>query len=113
MERGAGHGGMGEAGVDAGSGGAGGKQLGQVVGGADERPFGLDLGEPAQQELAEAAGVLELAEHRLDRLLAQPVARATAGTLELGGHPGQLAVGLDPAAAARVGPPWLARPGAR
>ena len=42
-------------GLRAGSDGPGGEQLGQVVGGADERPLGRDLGEAAQQELAEAA----------------------------------------------------------
>lgn len=49
--------------VRIGSGGPGGDQLGQVVGSADERPLGLDLGEAAQKELAEVAGLLNLAEH--------------------------------------------------
>ena len=65
--------------VSAGSDGPGGEQLGQVVAGADERPLGLDLDEAAQEELAKAAGVLDLADHRLDRLLAQAIARAPAG----------------------------------
>src|SRR5215207_11139337 len=90
-------------GVSAGSGGAGGEQLGQVMGGADQRPLGLDPVEPAQEELAEAAGVLDLADHRLDGLLAQPVARAPAGAPEPGGHRGHPRAGLEPAAAARVG----------
>jgi len=42
----------------AGSGAAGGEQLGQVVGGADQRPLGLDLAEAAQQELAEPRACL-------------------------------------------------------
>ena len=49
----------------------------------DQRPFGLNLGETPEQDLAEAAGLLDLADHRLDRLLAQPVARAAAAAFEL------------------------------
>ncbi len=42
-------------------------------------PFVLDLGEAAQEELAEAAGLLDLAEDRLDDLLAQAIAAAKPG----------------------------------
>src|SRR5918996_4368829 len=91
-----------EAGVSAGSGDAGGEQLGEVVGGAHQRPLGLDLGEAAQEELAATAGMLDLADHRLDRLLAQAVARAPAGALEPRGHLGHQAVGLDLPLAARI-----------
>jgi hypothetical protein len=40
------------------------------VGGADHRPFGAHFLHPAQQELAEPARLLDLAEHRFDDLLA-------------------------------------------
>ena len=70
-------------------------ELGQVVGGADHRPFACDLLAAAQQELTEAPGLLDLAEHRLDGLLAQAVAAAAPGTPEGGRH------GRDPAAGQR------------
>ena len=71
-------------------------ELGQVVGGADHRPFACDLLTAAQQELTEAPGLLDLAEHRLDGLLAQAVAAAAApGAPEGGRH------GRDPAAGRR------------
>ena len=40
------------------------------MGGADDGPFGANHLETAQQELAEAAGLFDLAEHRLGQLLA-------------------------------------------
>src|SRR5688572_25526660 len=92
-----------EVGVDGGSGAAGSEQLGQVVGGADQRPFVPDLAEAAQQELTEAARLLDLTDHRLDRRLAPPVARAPAGALEPRRHRRQSAARLEPPAAARVG----------
>ena len=45
-------------------------ELEHVVGEADEAPFVGDLVEPAHQELTEAAGLLDLPEHRLGQLLA-------------------------------------------
>jgi hypothetical protein len=39
------------------------------VGEADEAPFGGDLLDAAQQELTEAAHLLDLSEHRLGQLL--------------------------------------------
>src|SRR3954447_18608421 len=48
-------------------------ELEKVVGGADHGPFAPDLIEAAQEELAEASGMLDLSEHRLDHLLALPV----------------------------------------
>jgi hypothetical protein len=56
------------------------------VGGADEGPFASDLVEAPEQELPEASGLLDLAEDRLDDLLAQAVARASAGALQRRGH---------------------------
>src|ERR1700686_1580475 len=60
----------------------------QVVDGADHRPLGSDLVEAAQEELAEASGMLDLAEHRFDDLLSQAVAAAPAGALEFCRHGG-------------------------
>src|SRR3954466_8197510 len=63
----------------------------EVMDGADEAPFALDLFEASEQELAEASGLLDLPEHRLDDLFAQAIARAPAGTFEFlrhGGHQG-------------------------
>src|SRR5665213_1192604 len=62
-------------------------ELDEVVGGADDRPFGLHFLAPAQQELAEPSCLLDLSEHRLDDLLAQSIAAAMTGTPELGAHP--------------------------
>src|SRR5689334_25116871 len=61
-------------------------ELCEVVGGADERPFLADLVDAAQQELAKAPGLLDLAEHGFDDLLAQPIAAAPAGVAELVAH---------------------------
>src|SRR5260370_15652606 len=61
-------------------------ELEQIVDGADHRPLGSDLVEAAQEELAEASGMLDLAEHRFDDLLSQAVAAAPAGPLALLQH---------------------------
>src|SRR5689334_16880332 len=61
-------------------------ELEQVVGGADHCPFLSDLVEPAEKELAKAPGMLDLTEHRLGNLLAQPIATAPARAFELCGH---------------------------
>jgi hypothetical protein len=66
------------------SGGAG--ELGEVVGGADQRPFGPDFLEAAQQELPEPSGLLDLSEHRLDDLLPEPVSASPSGPLQLVPH---------------------------
>jgi hypothetical protein len=42
------------------------------MGGADDRPFGAHLFYASHQELAEAATLLDLSEHRLGQLLTQP-----------------------------------------
>src|SRR5260370_5811562 len=60
----------------------------QIVDGADHRPLGSDLVEAAQEELAEASGMLDLAEHRFDDLLSQAVAAAPARALEFCRHGG-------------------------
>src|SRR5271169_1832016 len=49
-------------------------QLQQVVGGTQQGPFALHVGEPPQQELAKAARVFDEPEDRLHRLLAQSIA---------------------------------------
>src|SRR5882672_12882930 len=64
------------------------REFEQIVDGADHRPLGFDLFEAAQEELAEAAGVFDLAEHRFDNLLSQAVAAAPAGALEFCRHGG-------------------------
>jgi hypothetical protein len=46
------------------------------VGGAENRPLGLDLDDSAPEKLVDAARLLDLTDHRLDRLLAQARARA-------------------------------------
>jgi hypothetical protein len=43
-------------------------ELQDVVGEADEAPFGGDLLDAAQEELTEAARLLDLPEHRLGQL---------------------------------------------
>src|SRR5919109_4515798 len=48
-------------------------QLENVVGGAHQRPFSLHLLEPAQQELPEAARVLDLSDDRFDEAFARRV----------------------------------------
>ena len=63
-------------------------ELEQVVGGADERPFGFYLFEATQKELAEASGMLDLAENGLDDLFSEAVTAAAAGASELGCHGG-------------------------
>src|SRR5260370_10284368 len=75
-------------------------ELEQIVDGADHRPLGFDLVEAAQEELAEAAGVFDLAEHRFDNLLSQAVAAAPAGALEFCRH-GGLARASRPTSPAR------------
>ena len=44
------------------------EQLQQVVAGADEQPFPVDLLQAPQQELPETPALLDLSEHRLRRL---------------------------------------------
>jgi hypothetical protein len=69
------------------------------VGGANQGPLGTHLLNTAQQELAEAACLLDLSEHRLDDLFPQPVAASPTRPLELSSHglgerPADLALGL-------------------
>ena len=63
-------------------------QFEQIMDGANHRPLASDLVETPQQELPEASGLLDLSEHRLDDLLALPVAATPAGALELPCHGG-------------------------
>jgi hypothetical protein len=71
-------------------------ELEQIVDRADHGPLGSDLVEAAQEELAEASGMFDMAEHRFDDLLSQTVAAAPAGELEFSGH-GGLARSFGPA----------------
>src|SRR5262245_61639525 len=74
------------------SGGAG--ELGEVVGGTDQGPFGLYVVDATQQKLSEPSCLLDLSEHRLDHLLAQAIAAAMAGASEPLGHCGQQRAGF-------------------
>ncbi len=58
------------------------------MGEADEAPFVGDVVEPAHQELTEAAGPLDLPEHRLGQLLAQPIGGCVSAGLDLLAHGG-------------------------
>src|SRR5260370_14569504 len=84
-------------------------ELEQIVDGADHRPLGSDLVEAAQEELAEASGMLDLAEHRFDDLLSQAVAAAPARALEFCRH-GGLARAFAPLSPPGGTPLALARP---
>ena len=64
-------------------------QLQQIVGGADHAPFRAARSRAPQQELAEAARLLDLPEHRFGQLLAQPVGAVVTASLDF------LAHGLD------------------
>jgi hypothetical protein len=56
------------------------------VGGADHRPFGTHFPGTAQQELAEASGLLDLSGHRFHGLFSQAAAAAVSGPFELPAH---------------------------
>src|SRR3974377_1878356 len=57
-----------------------------MLDGAEKRPFGFDVFQAAQKELAESSGVLDLSEDGLDDLLSEAVAGAPTGTSWLGCH---------------------------
>ena len=61
-------------------------ELEKIVGGADKSPLGAHFFEAAQQELAEAARLFDLSEHRLGQLFAQPVGAGVSAGLDLGAH---------------------------
>src|ERR1700738_5066158 len=61
-------------------------ELEEVVGGANGCPFGADVVEAAQQELAEAARLFDLPENRLRELVAQPIGAGVPAGLELCAH---------------------------
>ena len=73
------------------------REFEQIVDGADHRPLGSDLVETAQEELPEASGMFDLAEHRFDYLLSEAVAAAPTGALEFCRH-GGLARSFGPTA---------------
>ena len=74
-----------------------------TVGGADHRPFGTHFLYAPQQELAEAASLFDLSEHRFHHLLSQSVGCFEAAVVDLLSH-------LLGQRSAAVG--CLARPGA-
>src|SRR5215207_5803757 len=61
-------------------------ELGEVVAGADQRPFGLHFLDASEQELCKPSCLLDLSEHRLDDLLPEPVATPPPGPPELIAH---------------------------
>src|SRR5258705_4510983 len=72
----------------AGSGGrCEGEQLQEVVGGADHGPFGTHFLDAPQQELAEAACLFDLSEHRFHHLLSQSVGCFEAAVVDLPAPP--------------------------
>src|SRR6516165_6268750 len=52
------------------------------MGHTNQGPFGAHFLDAAQQKLAEASGLLDLPEHRLDDLFSQPVAAAVSCAFE-------------------------------
>src|SRR5882757_7890327 len=67
----------------------------EVVGGADHSPFGFDLVDAAQEELAEASCLLDLAEDRLDDLFSQSIPASITCALELCAHSGDERAGFE------------------
>ena len=61
-------------------------ELGEVVGDADQRPFRTHVLDAVQQELARAACLFDLPEHRFYNLLSEAVAAASAGSFQLSSH---------------------------
>src|ERR1700722_9873314 len=62
-------------------------QLENIVRRAHQRPFPLHLLESTQQELPEAAGVLDLPNHRFDDPFAGRIDRRAGLRVQLAGHP--------------------------
>src|SRR5437764_15008973 len=67
----------------------------EVVGGADHGPFSFDLVDAAQEELAEASCLLDLAEPGLDDLFSQSIPASMACALELCTHSGDERAGFE------------------
>src|SRR5437764_12941552 len=67
----------------------------EVVGGADHGPFGFDLVDAAQEELAESSCLLDLAEDGLDDLFSQSIPASIACALELGAPSGDQLAGFE------------------
>ena len=61
-------------------------ELEKVVGGAEHGPLGSDVLEPAQQELAKASCLLDLAEYRFHDLFPQAIATAMPSSFKHHGH---------------------------
>src|SRR4029450_13131488 len=73
-------------------------QFEDVVRGAHQRPFALELRDAAQQELAKASRLLDLSQYRFDDRLASGVDRGARLRQELSRHP------LDARGGLRQGP---------
>src|SRR6266704_4523046 len=63
-----------------------GEKFQEIVGGADHGPLGTYFLDAAQQELAEAACLFDLSEHRFHHLLSQSVRRFEAAVVDLFAH---------------------------
>jgi len=75
------------------------------VGGTDHRPLGTHFLDAAQQELAEAACLFDLPEHRFHDLLPEAVSAAPSGSLQFASH-GLRQLATDPA----LGIGWVLGP---
>src|SRR4030088_280027 len=79
-----------------------------VVGSADHGPFGFDLVDAAQEELAEASCLLDLAEDGLDDLFSQSIPASITCALELCAHSGDERAGFElPLCRGRLGAVFL------
>ena len=88
-------------------------QLEEVVGGADHRPLASDVRKSAEEELSEASGLLDVPEHRLDDLLAQPVSTSPPGLADRVGHGCMRGLRLSARPAVGSVSPCRMRPGDR
>ena len=82
------------------------------MGGTDQMPLSLHLGQPPQEELPEAHGLFDLTEHRFHHLFPESVGAAPASTLQFVAHSGDQGrvfaiVGVD----SRLGSVFLATGG--
>src|SRR5574339_181450 len=64
-----------------------GPEFQNIVGGTDQRPFPAHLPHPSQQELAEAAALFDLAEHRLDNRFALGIQAPAPFSVQGAPHP--------------------------
>ena len=77
----------------------------EVVGGADHGPFGSDLIDAAEEELAEAAGLFDVSEYGFDGLFSHSISTAVSALPDPGTHglnqPAAFLAAIGPACAPR------------